>query len=319
MKQALQDRSAKALREMNGSSEKIFEEKVKRPEQFLRPAAIPAIFTEGLRLIKTTGPDASECAAKLEEYKKSNLQGLQYASYLQEAIMHDKESFTDLFPSSFIFFKPKQIVSGDFFWFDKDQNKIFVAAGDCTGHGVPGALLTIMGLNIINNVFHTEESVSPALLMQRIDQRLDRMLSRKNGSKIMNDGMDVSIFSLDRTKNILEYCSANNTIYLIRNGSFIELPSEKYFIGSNTKGKEFIPQQVQVQSGDCVYLCTDGFADQFGGENGKKFSRRRLKELLLSVHNEPMEDQKKIIASVFKTWAGGLEQTDDVLLMGMEI
>ncbi len=255
----------------------------------------------------------------LQKYKEENLQSLRYAGSLQRALLPEKKELKNHFPESFIFYAPKQIVSGDFYWFEQFQHKFYVAAADCTGHGVPGAMLSVLGMNIIQNALNVEKLTAPALLLRKLDGAIYKMFSRKREEHLLQDGMDISICVIDKETNTMEYSGTNNPVYIVRQGELLVIKPEKYSLGSYQPEKVFETQQIALETGDVVYLFTDGYADQFGGHFGKKLGYRKFKELLLEVSKNNITNYESFISDTLKTWSGEQEQVDDILLMGIRI
>ncbi|MFI5148861.1 MAG: SpoIIE family protein phosphatase [Bacteroidia bacterium] len=261
-------------------------------------------------------------ADQIESFKEKNLQTLQslrYAKRLQKALMQEKKDLNELFPGAFILLMPKHIVSGDFYWFKHAGDKVLIGAGDCTGHGVPGSLLSIMGLNILHAAFNSHKISSPPALLKYLDEDLNRKLSHKTTGKAINDGMDISICEIDRKKKTLTVSAANNPVYLVRNGELKQIKADKYSIGNGESGKEFGMQQVSLCKGDFIYLFSDGFMDQFGGPHGKKLGSVRFRELLSSVSKEDSRKQESLLQHRLQHWQGKEEQTDDILVIGVRI
>lgn len=258
-------------------------------------------------------------SVQLHEYQQQHNQSLRYARMLQEAIMPDPKSLAQFFPDAFVFYQPKDIVSGDFFWFDDYGDKIFVAAADCTGHGVPGAMLSVLGINTLQSALHADDINTTAHLLRHLDVTFDKYLGRKYGAKTMNDGMDISICMIDRAKRELHFSGANNPMYVIRNGELIRLDASRYSLGSNSP--DFIPgtQTIPLQENDMLYLCSDGYCDQFGGEQNRRFGSRRLRELMRTLAVQPTAQQETEFIDAWKSWKGREEQTDDVLLIGIRV
>ena len=257
--------------------------------------------------------------AIIEEKNKDITDSIKYAKKIQQAIAPNIDEFNKNFTDSFILYKPKDIVSGDFYWFEHYGDTTVFAAADCTGHGVPGAFMSLICSDIMYKVVNDEKVTSPADALKGIDERLVQLI-RKSSESSANDGMDIALCSYSKKDNILNYAGAHRPILIIRNGEIIEYRPNKFSIGGHTtEGKHFDLNQIPVFPGDQIYLVTDGYADQFGGDKGKKFKFKNLKDLILSVSVRPMHEQKQIIDEAFESWKGGLEQVDDVCLIGVKI
>ncbi len=256
----------------------------------------------------------------IEEKNKDITDSIRYAKKIQQAVAPNIEEFNKNFTESFILYKPKDIVSGDFYWFEHFKNNISVfAAADCTGHGVPGAFMSLICSDIMYKVINDGKVSSPANALHLIDERLVQLI-KKSSESSANDGMDIALCTYYKNENKLEFAGAQRPMLLIRNGQMIDYKPSKFSIGGHTaEGKKFELNTVDVQKGDLIYLLTDGYADQFGGEKGKKFKFKTLKELILNNHTKPMQQQKLILDNAFESWKGALEQVDDVCIIGVKI
>jgi len=260
-----------------------------------------------------------EYTGQLEAYKEENQQSLRYAQRLQEAVMQEPDELKESHPESFILFLPKHIVSGDFYWFNNVDKHCLIAAGDCTGHGIPGALLTIMGMNILHAAFGVHKISSPPALLKFMDEDLGRKLSHKSSGKKIRDGMDITLCEIDREKMSLTVSGNNNPVYLVRDGVLQVIKTDKYSVGTADPAKQFESYQTPLQKGDTIYLFSDGYIDQFGGPNGKKFGSARFRELLTTIHKENIADQERILRTTLAEWQGKEEQTDDILIIGVKM
>jgi serine phosphatase RsbU (regulator of sigma subunit) len=228
-----------------------------------------------------------------------------------------KQCFSDIF----IFYRPRDTVSGDFYWFDKrNDGSLYFVAADCTGHGIPGAFMSMMGIDGFNYAILERNIQRPAAILTHVNQFIKGSLRQENDSAPNKDGMDASLIWINPEKTKMIYAGANRSIYVIRNLQLLELKPDKLSIGGNHLSNfEFSEQEIKIEKNDLVYLSTDGYADQFGGPNGKKFMTKRLKDLLIEIHLRPIEEQMAIIDSTFQNWKGSFEQVDDVLLVGIKI
>ena len=249
----------------------------------------------------------------------SDLQSsIDYAQRLQETILPNDNFIRAMFPDSFIFFRPKATVSGDFYWFITKGGKKLFAAADCTGHGVPGAFMSLVGHNVLNQA--TKVYSKPAQVLNSANRLSAEAMRADSGEHFMRDGMDISLCCLDTETLELEFSGAHNPAYIVRNNELIEIASDPYSIGTYVNGeKEFTNHSMKLQQGDCIYLFSDGFADQFGGPNGKKFMRKQFRMMLLQYNQLPMAEQKRHIAETLDRWKGDIEQVDDVLVMGIRV
>jgi PAS domain S-box-containing protein len=258
-------------------------------------------------------------SAQLHEHQREHEQSLRYASMLQEAIMPDPQSLKRFFPDAFVLFQPRNIVSGDFFWFDNYGDKIFIAAADCTGHGVPGALLSILGINTLHSALHSGNFLSTADLLKQLDMTFDRYLGRKFGMKTMTDGMDISICMIDQTEKVLHFSGVNNAVYVVRDQELIRLDASRYSLGTNHPDFAPATRTMELRENDMIYMLSDGYSDQFGGADNRKFGQRRLRELFVSLSGKPTSVQETEFINTWENWKGNEEQTDDVMLLGIQI
>jgi serine phosphatase RsbU (regulator of sigma subunit) len=199
-----------------------------------------------------------------------------------------------------------------------------VAAADCTGHGVPGAMVSMVGHNCLNKAVREFGLSQPAMILNKLTELVEGTFVHKdfrsgNSEEEINDGMDISLCSIDLRSRKVEWAGANNPLWIIRKGELIEIGADKQPVGKYDHRTPFTNHEMRLEKGDVFYLFTDGYADQFGGPNGKKFRYKQLKELLLSVQNESMENQKKILHNTFESWKNELEQVDDVLMIGLKV
>ncbi|MBK9391841.1 MAG: SpoIIE family protein phosphatase [Bacteroidetes bacterium] len=255
----------------------------------------------------------------LEIREKSITDSLLYAQRIQEARLPSEDYFRDHFPSSFIFFKPKDIVSGDFYWIGEKDEWIFIVAADCTGHGVSGALMSMIGMEIIENAISEDNIVSPSKILSSLNLALEKTFSRKkNIGTIIRDGMDVGICAFNGQSKKIIYSGAFIPLYLLRNNSLNQISGDKIIIGMNPGKIPYTEHEIEVQDDDMIYLFSDGYVDQFGGKDNKKFMYRRLRYLLLTIHKFDIIDQKSILEENLRTWMGTNTQVDDIMIIGFK-
>jgi PAS domain S-box-containing protein len=290
--------------------------------------------TERLRLEK----EVDLQRAIIEEKNKDITDSIEYSKRIQSAVFIEKEKLKEYAPESFIFFKPRDVVSGDFYWFHNYEIKkdirsdggfgykagaevLVVAAVDCTGHGVPGAFMSIIGNTMLNQILNHLEVTTAASALDYLDAEMKNSLNKENEEMPLRDGMDIALCFVDIKDKQLEFAGANNPLYLVRNKELIKIAADKQPITPSREyeHKPFTNHKVELQKGDCVYLFTDGFADQFGGPKGKKFLYKQFQELLVRISNESMEDQKRLLYEAFEAWRGNQPQVDDVLVIGIRI
>lgn len=268
-----------------------------------------------------TRHDAEKHIAKqktlLEHQNKEVTDSINYAQRIQKAILPSHRLIESYLPKSFVVYLPKDIVSGDFYWVEKKGNKVFFAVADCTGHGVPGAMMSVIGQNAINRVINEFAITKPSEILDKLTVLVEEAFS-KSGSDV-RDGMDIALCSLDTATNKLEFAGANNPVYIYSNNELKEIKATKQPIGRFESKVNFVNHEVQLNSGDAVYLFSDGIADQFGGPDGKKYKYKRVKELLLQNNSKSHSEQKNNIITEFAAWKGKNEQIDDVCLIGIKI
>ncbi|MCW3086064.1 MAG: hypothetical protein JWP12_3430 [Bacteroidetes bacterium] len=261
----------------------------------------------------------------IEEKNKDIRDSINYAQRIQQAILPLFEKIDKGLEDYFILFKPKDIVSGDFYWHasvkttpegQPSEDIIVMAAVDCTGHGVPGALMSVIGSSILNQTLTNASVNTPADVLDFLNVELTKTLSS------IKDGMDMSLCTLNVGRSELQYAGANNPLYIVRDKQFIEIKADKQAIGADGEDgvvKKFTNHVIPVQKGDSIYLFTDGYADQFGGPFGKKFKYKKFQELLVEIQDNTMEEQKQILNYHHEQWKGDLEQVDDILLIGIRV
>lgn len=301
---------------------------------------------------------------EIEMKNKDIIDSINYAKRIQDAVLPSEDKFTKELKNTFVIFKPKDIVSGDFYWVysnsiyineqhakqteQKYKNKyaslpnnqfygefVFFAAADCTGHGVPGAFMSIIGHNLLDKIVGEYHITNPAEILNQLNIGVSETLRQNTEQSNIKDGMDISLCSFNTKTKVLEFAGAYNPLYIVseqniegvdinmenENGlKLYEVKADRFPIGSYTdKTKSFTNHTFKLNTGDTLYLFSDGFADQFGGPNGKKFRYKQFKELLLFINDQPMEAQKKFLAKVFSDWKGNLEQIDDIIIIGSKI
>jgi serine phosphatase RsbU (regulator of sigma subunit) len=251
--------------------------------------------------------------------KKEITDSINYAKSIQRAFMPTEEQFNLNFKDSFVFFKPKDIVSGDFYWLYQKDNLLFYATADCTGHGVPGGFMTMLGLSFLDEIIESKSTENPAEALNLIRDKIVNTLKQSGNIGENKDGMDITICCIDKTKNELTYSSANNSLYMIRNNELTIYKGDRQPCGFYHENKPFSAHTITLNSNDCIYTFTDGFADQFGGPKGKKFRYKQFEETLLNNVNESFSVQKNKLSSSLETWKGDLDQVDDILVIGIKI
>jgi serine phosphatase RsbU (regulator of sigma subunit) len=260
-----------------------------------------------------------QSADNLKEKNKEITDSIKYARRIQEAMLPSKNEIKNILPNSFVYYRPKDIVSGDFYWVGEKNGKAYVVTADCTGHGVPGALMSMLGIANLNEIINEKQILSPAKILDELRNVIINSLTKTEGDA-MKDGMDLSLYCLDRRLKRITYAAANNGIYIIRDGSIIILNPDKQPIGeSPTKDRPFNEGIFDLKSDDMILTFTDGFADQFGGPKGKKYKYKQMQDLVIQLQKRPLYQMSDILNHEFLKWKGKLEQVDDVLLIGVRV
>ncbi len=272
----------------------------------------------------------------IESKNKDITDSIVYAKRIQEAVFPDKEIKYRLFPDAFVLFQPRDVVSGDFYWFGEHEGKRIIAAVDCTGHGVPGAFMSLIGNTYLNEIVYEKGITQPAQILGELRERVIQSLKQSSAADATKDGMDIALLVFDDKEGVVEFAGANNPLWVVRtndkqsfdklrtgqatNYELTEYPADKrpigYYLG---KGLPFTNHRVEVSKGDALYIFTDGYADQFGGPRGKKMKYKGMEQVLLSNQHYPMKEQETIFLSYFNEWKGPLEQLDDVLVIGIRV
>jgi serine phosphatase RsbU (regulator of sigma subunit) len=260
---------------------------------------------------------------ELEILYKQVTDSIRYAKRIQEAILPPAHIVKEALPNSFVLYKPKDIVSGDFYWVEKKNGRSMVAAVDCTGHGVPGAFMSIVGYNLLKDIVTNSELVCPATIMDKMSDGVNRTLHNKTAgdSNQTKDGMDMTMLSIDFDNLVAEFAGAFNPLYLVRDQELLQFKADKFPIGLriSEEAQHYTSQKIELKKGDTLYIFSDGYADQFGGAKGKKFMAGKFRELLQEVAQIPIEQQKDKLNDTIEAWRGVHEQVDDILVIGVKI
>jgi CheY-like chemotaxis protein len=248
-----------------------------------------------------------------------------YAQRIQSAVLPPSQDFSDVLDDHFIFFRPRNIVSGDFYWMSKKEDIVVLAAADCTGHGVPGAFMSMLGVAFLNEIVNKMainkhiSSLQADEVLNQLRQQVISSLHQAEDNSLAKDGMDISLVIIDFEHRKLQFAGAYNSMYLVRDGELQQIKADRMPVSIHRKADvPFTNQEIKLQDGDRFYLLSDGYIDQFGGEKGMKFLSRRFKEMLLEIHEQPMDKQKEFISQRFDNWKGHEEQVDDVLVIGFK-
>ena len=264
-----------------------------------------------------------EIAKQKEEVSIKNkniMDSITYAQRIQLAIMPSISKFKRLIPESFILYQPKDIVSGDFYWITEIGDKLFIAAVDCTGHGVPGAFMSIIGYDLLRNITKERGIHRPSEVLDQLNKSLIELLTKNNiAVGEVKDGMDITLCVFHKSKGIMEFSGALNPLYIIRDNKIVTVKADRFSVGLGNEhpDENFKNNIIKLELGDRLYIFSDGYSDQFGGPSGKKMKFRRFRHLLLSIHDYPFDQQQKYLEEHFVQWMGSHEQVDDILIIGM--
>jgi serine phosphatase RsbU (regulator of sigma subunit) len=263
-----------------------------------------------------------EIQAQKEHIEKQNKEikySFDYAKKIQSTVLPRHEVFDSLFGEHFIFFKPRDIVSGDFYWISQSDHRIVLTAADCTGHGVPGSLMSMLGITMLHEIVNEKNVMHSEEILNQLRLSIARTLKQEGKIGEQKDGIDMALMIYDTSNRKLEFSGANNPLYIVRNGEMLEYKGNNMPVAYYEKMSDFTRFTIEMKQGDRVYMFTDGFPDQFGGPQGKKFKYRPFKDLLLEIHERPMEEQRRILSLIFEEWKGDLSQIDDVLVIGLRL
>jgi serine phosphatase RsbU (regulator of sigma subunit) len=302
------------------------ENSLRRTKQMLE--ALVAEKTEQIRLEKEkveaqhlallgSNRQVVEQKAALEKANEQVTDSIRYARRIQDAMLPSAANLQAVFPDAFLLYQPRNIVSGDFFWLKQIGQHHQLVVADCTGHGVPGAFMTVMGINFLNEIAHSEAKL-PHEMLEALDAKIIETLNRSERS--VQDGMDISVLHFDTEQKMVHFSGAKNPAYFVREGTLHTLEPNRSAIGGNAlkeRNKGFATESIALQPGDVFYLFSDGFQDQFGGPKDRKFMVKQFRQLLLSVSGLPMQEQRAVLLSTFEQWKEGYAQTDDVLVLGI--
>ncbi len=275
------------------------------------------------RILREKEIFAKEISKQREELAMKNkniTDSINYAKRIQIALLPSLDHFKTVLPDSFVLYKPKDIVSGDFYWVNQHGDQIYVAAVDCTGHGVPGAFVSIIGFELFRKITASKRGSDPAIILDTLNDNFKEIFS--DGEQVhLKDGMDLSLCVIDKKEKSLDFSGALNPLYLIRNETIIEVKADRFSVGADafafSARKLFKSHKIYLQPDDIFYMFSDGYADQFGGPEGKKFKYRRFRHLLLTIHKLPLEKQQSILDASIEEWMGNTDQIDDILVIGI--
>ncbi|MCC6372005.1 MAG: SpoIIE family protein phosphatase [Bacteroidia bacterium] len=261
----------------------------------------------------------------LEAKNREITDSISYAKSIQNALIPSEEKFKNTLNQSFVLFKPKDIVSGDFYWIYSKDNVVYYVTADCTGHGVPGGFMTMLGLTFLEQIIINQHVQNPAEVLDLMKEKLIKTLNKYGEVGDRKDGMDINVCRLDTTTNTLTFSAANNNLYVVRNVAESEeerlevYKANRQPCGYYILDKPFTAETIQLNPGDCIYTFTDGYADQFGGPKGKKFRYKQFEQMLLKNSRLPMQEQNEILNATMIEWRGTHEQVDDILVIGVRV
>ncbi len=327
-----------------GAEKEITDLKAKQSQIWLIAASAGILFVVVIAVVLFKQNKNRQQANKLLQHqndeivhqKKEITDSINYAKRIQLAILPPDKMVQKLLPNAFVMYKPKDVVSGDFYWMEEKNGIIMFAAVDCTGHGVPGAMMSVVGLNLLNQAVKEKGLTTPSVILKHLDSGVTDTLRQSGDTDSIKDGMDLSLCSYNPKTLELQYAGAFNNLWVVRKSisssyklqnkfevffeeDLLEIKADKFPIGSNLDGvaDNYTNHTLQLQKGDCIYLYSDGYADQFGGPKGKKYKYNSLKKLLVSIHGLPPDEQRQRLLSSFELWRGNLEQVDDILVIGV--
>lgn len=260
-----------------------------------------------------------EVNRSLTERNKEIMDSINYAKKIQQAILPDPTFLKEKFADGFVLYQPKDVVSGDYYFFHETEEKKYVAVIDCTGHGVPGAMMSVIANSLLKEVFFNKKLTQPDEILYTLDELLFDALNKNNTEEIRYDGMDISLVAINKETRLMEFAGAMRPIFVIQNNGLIEIKGSKFPLGFHHCIKDFVLNTIQLNRGDMIFLSSDGYGDQFGGDRNKKMNRRAFKELLLSVVDMSGEEQEAFLEYAHKNWKQDEEQTDDILVVGVRV
>lgn len=262
---------------------------------------------------------------QVSKQKEKIIDSITYAQHIQQSILMEESEIQNYLGECFIYYQPKDIVSGDFYWCSKIDNKIIIAAIDCTGHGVPGAFMSMIGNTLLNQIVNEKHITVPSEILYHLNIGIYEVLNQKRSGSMKGDGMDIALCSIDYENRKIQYAGAHNPLFVLINNEIQVFEADKQSIGSGPRIKPINPldirfksHSIQISKGMCIYLFTDGYRDQFAGIGKEKFGTKRFKNLIINNQQLPMSEQKEVFASEHKNWKGEISQTDDILILGIK-
>jgi len=310
------------------TQEKIEEEyvvEINKDKNFLMTSAIPERNEDGeiesVLVVAHDVTDRKKIEIEIKENNKKVQDSINYALRIQRALLPTSENIKDILSKSFMFYRPKDVVSGDFPWMYKTENYLYIAVVDCTGHGVPGALLSVIGYLILDSIIGQKDDLPPSVILDRLHYSVRRSLKQDIEGSEARDGMDVALCKIGLNNMSLEYAGAHRPLLHLRKQEITEFKADRKAIGGVTHKKtdvDFTNNVVPIEKGDRIYFFSDGLPDQEGGEEGKKYGSRRVREVLVENYDLTIGEVSRFFEQEFYDWKGNMEQLDDVLLIGIE-
>ena len=255
---------------------------------------------------------------EMSKQKKELTDSIRYALQIQKSMLPSDSLLKTLIKDHFVFYKPRDIVSGDFYWVNEVEEKVIVTVGDCTGHGVPGAFMSLLGITFLKEIIVKEYITHPAVILNKLRKEVIKSMKQHGEGTELKDGMDISLCVYDKKTRMLEFAGANNSALIVRNNEFIELKPDRMPIGIYESMHKFTMKEFKLLDNDIVYLYTDGFQDQFGGNKEKKFLSKKFKTLIIEASQLPMHKQESFFSEKFQEWKGQYEQVDDITVFGIK-
>jgi serine phosphatase RsbU (regulator of sigma subunit) len=255
---------------------------------------------------------------QIAQQQKSIMDSINYAQTIQNSLLPSTLILKEKLPEHFILFKPRDIVSGDFYWFSEQEKHYYVAAADCTGHGVPGAFMSMLGMALMNEIVNKHPDIDPDSLLNELRSQIIETLHQKGDPSAAKDGIDMVLCKIDRKHRRMLFAGAHNSLYHVREKELTEYKTDKMPVSIHLIMRPFTGHEITLKAGDSVYLFSDGYADQFGGPQGKKFKYQHFKRLLSSISDKAMHEQGLQVDREFELWRGDMDQIDDVVVIGLK-
>jgi serine phosphatase RsbU (regulator of sigma subunit) len=320
------DKWLKIVEEVNATNEKVATEMDFPSEMGKRVMQVNAIPEydefDKIESVLVVSHDITErklIELEIQNKNKKITESINYAKRIQNSILPNTKVINRALPDSFILYKPRDVVSGDFPWYIQIKEDIFIAAVDCTGHGVPGALLSLIGYFLLNDIVRSRKVTEPGKILDLLDEGVTSTL-RQDEDSTTKDGMDIALCKINLDSGEIEYAGAHRPLYIVKNNTLEEVKGNKFPIGGGIFKNQtnFTNTKIKLNKGDSVYFSSDGFPDQFGGPEGRKFGPKRIREMIESVHKLPMREAMAKFDHEWENWRGNQKQTDDVLLIGVK-